>query len=117
MSANVARLLVVFFFLGGGAPDAKGFLLVDICTADGDGDGKDGDVHHDEVGNLYARVEVGKIYVSETGGTRRYGLEEAIENAIAGRADVCYCGVVKLERMLVRAWMTSCFWMSLHQGR
>lgn len=96
MGTDVAGFFIVFFFFGCGAPEAERFFFVDVCAADRDGDGEDGDVHHDEVGDLDAGVEIGEVHVSEASGAGRDGLEEAIENTITRGANICYRGVVKL---------------------
>jgi hypothetical protein len=73
-----------FFFLPAG-PDAKAFLFVDVGLADRHGDGKDGNVHHDEVRDLDGGVQVRDVDDGEASCAGRGGLEEAREEAVAAR--------------------------------
>lgn len=49
-----------------GIVHAKRLLFVDIGPANGDGNGEDGDVHHNHVRGLDGRVNLGKIHGAET---------------------------------------------------
>ena len=81
MSSDVTRFFGIVGFFADGAVDAQAFLFVDVGAADGDGYREDGDVHHDQVGDLDARVEIGDRDRGEAGGSCRGGLEEAVEEA------------------------------------
>lgn len=80
--ALISRVVFVFLFTG---VDAEGFFFVDVGAAHGDGDGEDGNIHHDEVGDLDCRVEEGEVDDCEAGGAGGGGLEEAVEDADAAR--------------------------------
>lgn len=72
MGADVAGGRVVVRVVGGGAmaPDAEGLFFVDVGAARADGDGEDGDVHHDEVRDLGGGVQGSDVDDGETGGAR-----------------------------------------------
>lgn len=76
--------------------DAERLLLVRVGGADADGDGEDGDVHHDEQAELHAGADHGE---DEAGCARvscRGGLEDGGEDAFAHGEDVDL-GVVQVE--------------------
>jgi len=80
--ALVGRIVVVVFVLA--SVYAERFLFVDIGPAHGDGDGENGNVHHNEVGDQDGRVEVGKVDVGKASGAGGGGLEPAVEDADTG---------------------------------
>ena len=63
MVREVARLLFVFVFCG---PNTQGLLLVHVGLADGHSDRENRYVHHDEVADLYCRVQISNVDYSET---------------------------------------------------
>lgn len=87
MGADIGLVVRVLFVLVFAAVNAERLFFVDVGTADGDGDGKDGDVHHDEVGDLNGGVECREVDIGETCCSGRGSLKPAIENSNARRQD------------------------------
>lgn len=82
--ADVARFLrvVVVVLL---AVDAEASLLVDVGPPHGNGNGKHGYVHHDQIGNLDGGVQFGDVDDGEARRACRRRLEPAVEDADAAR--------------------------------
>ena len=102
MSANIARLFVVLLFLGSGSVDPKTSFFIDICTANGNSNGKGGYVHHNKIRYLYCRMEVGKINCRCASCPSRSRLEYTVKDSEAGRIDRCNGRVMKLYLFSVR---------------
>ena len=76
MRAQVAVFVdVVVAFRG---PPTEGLFLVYVCLTHADSDGKDGNVHHDEVRDLDSRVQVGNGNYCKTSGSSSSCLKQAI---------------------------------------
>ena len=97
MGSDVTRFFGVVGFFARGAVDPQAFLFVDVGAADGDGYGEDRDVHHDEVRDLDARVEIGQRDRGKAGGSCRGGLEEAVEKAESVGVETCDNWVFEVE--------------------
>jgi hypothetical protein len=64
MGAEIAAARRVFF---DAVVYTEGSLLVHICLTQTDGDGEDGNVHHDEIGDLDGWMQFGYVNNGETG--------------------------------------------------
>lgn len=112
MGTNVRGLFFVGVFFCGGAVDAEGLLFVDVGSTDGNGDGEDGDVHHDKVGYLDRRMQCSQIDNSESSCTCRHSLKPTIQDS---NVDWQFCddSVTQLERVRISKLDTT---LNLHLG-
>jgi hypothetical protein len=62
-------------------PDAERFLFVDVGLTHGNSNGKDRDVHHDEVRHLDGGMQISETDDREACSASGSGLEEAVKEA------------------------------------
>lgn len=83
MDADVGAGGVRVGFFVGFRVQAEGLFFVDIGATDGDGDGEDGDVHHDQIGHLNGGMEFTNGDDRHAGSTGCSGLEDGVEDTKA----------------------------------
>lgn len=98
MRTDVRRLCASFVFTTFGVNAERPFF-VNVGAADGDSEWEDGNIHHDQVGNLDGGVEGGNVDSSKAGSTGRQRLEEAVQKLIT-RWECCYSRIVELTKLV-----------------